>query len=114
MGSGPICYQIGNKTCFIPKVSKFYVEKRYFVNSLESVIFGMQTWDMEIDLKGLEMQKRIISTDRVQIVGEKNRVICLVIMFTPRFKVIKMSKVAHYLYFLLMTPENQSQFEQNI
>ena len=49
----------------------------------------MQTGEpMEIHLKGLEMQKRIISTDRIQIVGEKNRVTCLVIMFTPRFKVI--------------------------
>ena len=24
-------YQIGNKTCYIPKVSKFYVEKGYLV-----------------------------------------------------------------------------------
>ena len=29
MGLGPNWYQIGNKTCYIPKVNKFYVEKRY-------------------------------------------------------------------------------------
>ena len=52
--------------------------------------------------------------NRAQSVDEKNGVICLVIMFTSRFKVIKMSKMAHFLYFLLMTTKNQSQFEQNI
>ena len=29
MGPGPNWYQIENKTCFIPKVSNFYVGKRY-------------------------------------------------------------------------------------
>ena len=29
MGLGPNWYQIGNKTCFIPKVSKCYVGKGY-------------------------------------------------------------------------------------
>ena len=27
MGLGPNCYQIVNKTCYMPKASKFYVEK---------------------------------------------------------------------------------------
>ena len=27
MGLGPYWYKIGNKTCYIPKVSKFYVGK---------------------------------------------------------------------------------------
>ena len=40
--------------------------------------------------------------DRAQRVDEKNGVICLV-MFTPRVIVIKMSKMAHFLYFLLIT-----------
>ena len=52
--------------------------------------------------------------DRAQKVDEKNGVICLVIMFTPRVMVIKMSKMAHFLYFLLMSDTNQSQFGQNI
>ena len=29
MRSEPNWYQIGNRTCYIPKVSKFYVEKGY-------------------------------------------------------------------------------------
>ena len=44
--------------------------------------------------------------DRAQSVDEKIRVICLVIMFTPRVEVIKTSQAAHFLYFLLMTAKN--------
>ena len=29
MGSGPNWYQTGNKTCYVPKVGKFRVEKGY-------------------------------------------------------------------------------------
>ena len=29
MGSVPNWYQTGNKTCYIPNVSKFYIDKRY-------------------------------------------------------------------------------------
>ena len=66
------------------------------------------------EFEGLEMQKWNIPTDRAQKVDEKIRVICLVIMFTTRVMVIKMSKMAHFLYFLLMPAKNQSQFGQNI
>ena len=48
------------------------------------------------------MQKRNIPMDRAQRVDEENGVICLVI-FSPRVIVIKMSKMAHFLYFLLIT-----------
>ena len=41
--------------------------------------------------------------DRVQIVVEKNGVICLVTMFTPGVMIIKMSKMAHVMYFLPTT-----------
>ena len=41
--------------------------------------------------------------DEAQRVDEKNGVICLVVMFTPRVMVIKMSKITHFLYFLLIT-----------
>ena len=47
-------------------------------------------------------------TDRAQRVDKKNGVICLVTMFTARVVVIKMSKIAHILYLLLMTANNQS------
>ena len=40
--------------------------------------------------------------DRAQRVDGKNGVICLVIL-TPGVMVIKMSKRAHFLYFLLIT-----------
>ena len=56
----------------------------------------------ELNFDGLKMQKWNIPMDRAQRVDEKNGVICLV-MFTPGFIVIKMSKMAHFLYFLLIT-----------
>ena len=54
-----------------------------------------------------------ILTDRAQRVDEKNGVIRLVI-FTPRVMVIKISKMAHFMYFLLDTAKYQSQFRQDI
>ena len=41
--------------------------------------------------------------DSAQRVHEKNGVICLVVMFTPRIRVIRMSQIAHFLNFLLIT-----------
>ena len=69
----------------------------------------MQSGDpMEMNFGALEMQKRNIPTDKAQRVDEKNgRVICLFIMFTLRIIVITMSKMAHFLYFLLMTAKNK-------
>ena len=52
--------------------------------------------------------------DRAQRFDEKNGIICLVIMLTPEVIVIKMSKMAHIFYFLLITTKNLSQFGQNI
>ena len=52
--------------------------------------------------------------DSAQRVDEKNGAICLVIIFTPGVMVIKMSKMAHFLYFLQMTAKNQLQFGHNI
>ena len=49
------------------------------------------------------MDKINITTNRAQIGDEKNWVICLVIMFTSKVMVIKLSKMADFLYFLLMT-----------
>ena len=59
------------------------------------------------------MRKWNLATDRVQIVDKQNGVIRLV-MFTHRVMVIKMSKIAHFMYFLLDTAKNQSQFAQDI
>ena len=63
---------------------------------------------MELTFYDFEMQKWNIATDRAQRVDEKNGVIRLV-MFTPRLTVIKMSKMACFMYFLLDTAKNQSQ-----
>ena len=49
-----------------------------------------------------EMQKLNVTTGRGQLVVEKNGVICLVVMFTLRVMVMKMSKMFKLLYFLLM------------
>ena len=48
-----------------------------------------------------------------QRVDEKNVVICLVIIFTPGVMDIKMSKMAHFFYFLQTTAKHQSQFGHN-
>ena len=64
---------------------------------------------MELNFEGFEMQKWNIPADRAQRVDEKNGIMCLVIMFTPSSIVIKMSKMAHFLYFLLIALKNQSQ-----
>ena len=56
---------------------------------------------IELNFECLEMQKRKISTDRSQLVDEKNVVICLAIMLT----VIRMSKVAHF--FLLSAEDSK-------
>ena len=75
----------------------------------------MQRGDpMELNFKGLEIQKWNIPIDRAQRVGQENGVIGPVIMFTLKVIVIKMSKMAHFLYFLLMVVKNESQFVQNI
>ena len=55
------------------------------------------------------MQKWNISTYRAQRVDEKIVVICLV-MFTSKVMVIRMSKMAHLMYFLLNTKKNRHSF----
>ena len=52
------------------------------------------------------MQKWNISTYRAQRVDEKNDVICLV-MFISNVMIIRMSKMAHLMYFLLNTEKNR-------
>ena len=54
---------------------------------------------LELNFKVPEIQRYNILTDRTQRIDEKNRVICLVIMFTPRVMIIKLSKMAHFFVF---------------
>ena len=54
---------------------------------------------MELNFEGLlnfEMQKVNVTTDRAQLVAEKNGVICLVVMFALRVMVMKMSKMFEF------------------
>ena len=44
--------------------------------------------------------------ERAQRVDKKNKVICLVIMFPPRVMIIKMLRMADFLYYLLMIAKN--------
>ena len=63
----------------------------------------MQSDDpMKLNFEGLEMQKWNIPTDRAQGIDEINGVICQVVIFISSVMVF-MSKMAHFLYFLLMT-----------
>ena len=48
--------------------------------------------------------------DRAQNTDEKNRIICLVIMFTPRVIVLKMSEIANFSNFLLITVKYLSRY----
>ena len=50
------------------------------------------------------MQKESIPTDTTKRVD----------VYSLSFIIIKVSKIAQFLYFLLMTAKNQSQFEQNV
>ena len=50
----------------------------------------------------LRVLKWIIPMDRAQRADDNSGVICLFIMFTPRFTVFKMSKFTICLYFLLL------------
>ena len=45
------------------------------------------------------MQKWNVPTEKAQRVAGKNGVICLFIMFTLEVMIIKISKMAHFLYF---------------
>ena len=56
---------------------------------------------MELNFEDLEMQKWNITTNKARRDGKKG-VICLVIMFTPWVMIIKMLKMVHFFYFLLM------------
>ena len=61
---------------------------------------------LKLNFEGLGMQRWNKPTNRAQRVDEKSVFICLVIMFTYRVIVIKMSNNGSFLYFLLTTATN--------
>ena len=69
---------------------------------------------MGLNFEGLEMQKWNIAMNRTQKADENNGVVSLAIMFASRVTVIKVSKIAHFLYFLLMAAKRYSQFGKNM
>ena len=76
------------------------------------VFYRQEHYARRIKFEGLEIQKENMPIGRNQRVDEKNGIICFVIMFTPSVIVIKISKMAHFFYFLtaknfyLMTAKN--------
>ena len=52
--------------------------------------------------------------NRTQKADENNGVVSLAIMFVSRVTVTKVSKIANFLYFLLMTAKHYSQFGKNM
>ena len=68
----------------------------------------------ELDFEGLDMQKWSAPADRDQRADKKKGIICLVTVFALGVMAVQMSKKVHFLYFLLMTARNQSQFGLNI
>ena len=77
MGLGSNWHQIGDKTYYIQKVSKVYVEIKYLCDRHVNVYYTgkniMQRGGMEMTLnfEGLEMQKWNIQTDRGQRVDQQ-------------------------------------------
>ena len=63
---------------------------------------NIQRGSKELDYDGLKIQKLNIRMDRAQRVDMENGIIGL-IMFTVRILTIKMSKISHFLCFLLIT-----------
>ena len=64
--------------------------------------------------KVLKCEKWNISTDKAQRADEKNGVICLAVMFTPRVMVIRMSKIAHFCVFCWWQQKISTSFGKNI
>ena len=66
---------------------------------------------MELNFKGFENLRSKTPADRAQ---REIRKMGLFVQFTTGVMITKMSGVAHFFYFLLMTATDQSQFEKNI
>ena len=65
---------------------------------------------MELNFECLEIQKWNITMDRLQRVDKKWGNLSRY----SQIMVVKMSKIAHFLYLLLMTVKSQLQYGQNI
>ena len=116
---GQIGIKWETKYAIYQKLTFFFVEKGYPWEQAWKCACKFVFYRLEHNAKGgspcnwilkvLKWKNGIKSNGLTQIVNETNGIICLVIMFTPRVIVIKMSKIVHFLYFLLMTAKKQSQ-----
>ena len=118
MGSGPSGIKLGTKNVIYHQSYQFSLEKRYLCQQTGKCLLRhlnlyfrvqniLQKGDpIELNFEDLETQKWNIPTDRAQKLVEKNWAIYLIIMFTPTVMTIRMLKVAHFLYFLLMAAES--------
>ena len=109
-------YQTGNKTC-----QQIFFRKRISLLTglkVSSLVRNCAFYRSELtgkwgpygtEIKFLKFKMKYIA----QRVDEKNGIIHLV-MFAPRVMIIKMSKMAHFMYFLLDPTKNQSQFGKHI
>ena len=98
--------QIGNKTCYISKVCKFLIEKGYLcqVSSLAcKCVFYRPKHYANGRPHGIEFS---MTWNAKMKYTNRARVICLVIIFNHRVLVLKVSKIAHFLYLPLMTAKN--------
>ena len=68
-------------------------------------VFYRQEQNAKVGSHGTELEWKNGIYQQIEVKEEmrKNWVICPVIMFTVRVMVNKMTKMAHFLYFLLMT-----------
>ena len=116
MGLGSICYHTENKTCYIPEVCKLSAEKNICQQASKCHLWHVNVYfvDQKIMQRGTswnqifkvlkcknEMYKRIDEK-----MGSFVKLSCLLSEL-----IIKMSKMVHVLYFLLMTAKNQLQFK---
>ena len=74
----------------------------YIANGDTYKVEFWRSWNTKMKLDGAER------------VNDKKGVICLVIMFTSRATIIRMSKMSHFFNFELMMAKNQSHHGQNI
>ena len=110
MGLGPSWYQIWNKTCYVPKVRNSYAEKGY----LYQQAWKYHLWHVNVKipwnwiLKVFKSRNKIYQQMKLKVQMRKMGSFFLVIMFTPGVMIIKMLKMAHCLYFLLIIAKEVS------
>ena len=105
-------------------LANFLQTKHLYVKRLESVVFSTEMYILQartyqkVGPPGTEIKYLKFKTEIYQRIELKEQMrkmgVIRLVRFTPRVMVIKMSKMAHFMYSLLDTTKNQSQFGQDI